>query len=228
MDFSPARRSQPARFYDFTERVGVINRQHQCVLWPGSSGKMMPCESCGAARIGARGRRKLLATRSGFAHSTTADTASRYYRECRYYGESRDPTTSGQPSSAEKDVLSADVAASGRLTCGSSTRCTRRCAAGTGREFAGKFRAACRLTQNFGGIADLIAEGDYVVGQWEGGGTHTGEPFDDMPLGALPATPAGDAVHRRHRPAGRDGLIAESRPRRRRHRAPPARPHRAA
>ena len=40
---------------------------------------------------------------------------------------------------------------------------------------------------NFWGTADLIAEGDYVVGQWEGGGTHTGEPFDDMPLGSLPA-----------------------------------------
>ena len=26
-----------------------------------------------------------------------------------------------------------------------------------------------------------------MVGQWEGGGTHTGEPFDDMPIGALPA-----------------------------------------
>ena len=26
-----------------------------------------------------------------------------------------------------------------------------------------------------------------MVGQWEGGGTHTGEPFDDMPVGALPA-----------------------------------------
>ena len=25
----------------------------------------------------------------------------------------------------------------------------------------------------FGGAADLIAEGDYVVGQWKGGGTHT-------------------------------------------------------
>ena len=25
---------------------------------------------------------------------------------------------------------------------------------------------------NFWGTADLIAEGDYVVGQWEGGGTH--------------------------------------------------------
>jgi len=40
---------------------------------------------------------------------------------------------------------------------------------------------------NFWGTADLIAEGDYVVGQWEGGGTHTGAPFDDMPLGELPA-----------------------------------------
>ena len=27
-----------------------------------------------------------------------------------------------------------------------------------------------------------------MVGQWEGGGTHTGEPFDDRPLGALPAS----------------------------------------
>jgi predicted ester cyclase len=40
---------------------------------------------------------------------------------------------------------------------------------------------------HFWGTADLIAEGDYVVGQWEGGGTHTGEAFDDMPVGALPA-----------------------------------------
>src|SRR5271169_6160193 len=40
---------------------------------------------------------------------------------------------------------------------------------------------------NFWGTADLIAEGDYVVGQWEGGGTHTGGPFDDMPVGSLPA-----------------------------------------
>jgi predicted ester cyclase len=33
---------------------------------------------------------------------------------------------------------------------------------------------------------DLIAEGDYVVGQWEGGGTHTGPAFDDFLLGSLP------------------------------------------
>jgi predicted ester cyclase len=40
---------------------------------------------------------------------------------------------------------------------------------------------------NFGGAADLIAEGDYVVGRWEGGGTHTGAAFNDFILGALPA-----------------------------------------
>lgn len=39
----------------------------------------------------------------------------------------------------------------------------------------------------FWGTADLIAEGDYVVGQWEGGGTHTGPAFDDFLIGALPA-----------------------------------------
>ena len=40
---------------------------------------------------------------------------------------------------------------------------------------------------NFWGTADLIAEGDYVVGQWEGGGTHTGAAFDDFLVGGLPA-----------------------------------------
>jgi predicted ester cyclase len=54
------------------------------------------------------------------------------------------------------------------------------------RQFATKFRAAFP-DLNFWGTADLIAEGDYVVGQWEGGGTHTGEAFDDMPMGSLPA-----------------------------------------
>jgi len=39
----------------------------------------------------------------------------------------------------------------------------------------------------FRGTADLIAEGDYVVGRWEGGGTHTGPAFDDFIIGALPA-----------------------------------------
>ena len=37
------------------------------------------------------------------------------------------------------------------------------------------------------GTADLIAEGDSVVGRWEGGGTHTGPAFRDFLLGALPA-----------------------------------------
>jgi predicted ester cyclase len=39
----------------------------------------------------------------------------------------------------------------------------------------------------FWGTADLIAEGDYVVGQWEGGGTHTGPAFSDFIHGSLPA-----------------------------------------
>lgn len=39
----------------------------------------------------------------------------------------------------------------------------------------------------FGGAADLIAEGDYVVGQWKGGGTHTGPAFSDFLIGSLPA-----------------------------------------
>ena len=39
---------------------------------------------------------------------------------------------------------------------------------------------------NFRGTADLIAEGDYVVGQWQGGGTHTGPAFDDFLIGGLP------------------------------------------
>ena len=39
---------------------------------------------------------------------------------------------------------------------------------------------------NFWGTADLIAEGDTVVGQWEGGGTHTGPAFNDVLVGSLP------------------------------------------
>lgn len=53
------------------------------------------------------------------------------------------------------------------------------------RAFATTFRAAFP-DLGFWGTADLIAEGDYVVGQWEGGGTHTGAAFDDLPVGALP------------------------------------------
>jgi predicted ester cyclase len=40
---------------------------------------------------------------------------------------------------------------------------------------------------NFWGTADLIAERDYVVGRWEGGGTHTGPAFSDLLIGSLPA-----------------------------------------
>jgi predicted ester cyclase len=40
---------------------------------------------------------------------------------------------------------------------------------------------------NFWGAADLIAEGDSVVGRWEGGGTHTGPAFGDFLVGGLPA-----------------------------------------
>ncbi|MFD4973220.1 ester cyclase [Streptomyces sp. NPDC058424] len=55
------------------------------------------------------------------------------------------------------------------------------------RAFATNFRTAFP-DLNFWGTADLIAEGDYVVGQWEGGGTHTGPiVFDDLPIGSAPA-----------------------------------------
>src|SRR6266403_767378 len=40
---------------------------------------------------------------------------------------------------------------------------------------------------NFWGSADLIAEGDYIVGRWEGGGTHTGPAFSDFLMGSRPA-----------------------------------------
>jgi predicted ester cyclase len=52
--------------------------------------------------------------------------------------------------------------------------------------FMSDFRAAFP-DLNFWGTADLIAEGDYVVGQWEGGGTHSGPAFSDFLAGGLPA-----------------------------------------
>ena len=39
----------------------------------------------------------------------------------------------------------------------------------------------------FWGAAHLMADGDYVVGRWEGGGTHTGPAFSDFLIGSLPA-----------------------------------------
>ena len=54
------------------------------------------------------------------------------------------------------------------------------------RNFMVEFREAFP-DLNFWGAADLIAEGDYVVGRWEGGGTHTGPAFSDFLVGSLPA-----------------------------------------
>ena len=77
------------------------------------------------------------------------------------------------------------------------------------RAFMTDFRAAFP-DLNFWGTADLIAEGDYVVGQWEGGGTHTGPAFADFLIGGLPA-----ATGRRMRFTGttvlklHDGRIVE-------------------
>ncbi len=59
--------------------------------------------------------------------------------------------------------------------------------------FMRDFRAAFP-DMKFWGTADLIAEGDYVVGQWEGGCTHTGPAFDDFLVGALPAS-SGRTMH---------------------------------
>jgi predicted ester cyclase len=49
-----------------------------------------------------------------------------------------------------------------------------------------EFRAAFP-DLNFWGVSEMIAEGDYVVGRWDGGGTHTGPAFKDLPVGSLPA-----------------------------------------
>jgi predicted ester cyclase len=53
------------------------------------------------------------------------------------------------------------------------------------KSFMTDFRAAFP-DLNFWGTADLIAEGDYVVGRWEGGGTHSGPAFSDFLAGSLP------------------------------------------
>ena len=61
-----------------------------------------------------------------------------------------------------------------------------RCGRDDIKAFMTDFRAAFP-DLNFWATADLIAEGDYVVGQWEGGGTHTGPAFGDFLAGSLPA-----------------------------------------
>jgi predicted ester cyclase len=77
------------------------------------------------------------------------------------------------------------------------------------RRFATDFRAAFP-DLGFGGTADLIAEGEYVVGQWEGGGTHTGPAFNDLPVGDLPEA-SGKKMHFTGTTVLRvqDGLITE-------------------
>ena len=44
---------------------------------------------------------------------------------------------------------------------------------------------------SFAGAADLIAEGDYVVGRWVGGGTHTGPHSATFYTVPSPRPPAG-------------------------------------
>jgi predicted ester cyclase len=61
------------------------------------------------------------------------------------------------------------------------------------KEFMTEFRRAFPDLQ-FGATADLIAEGDHVVGRWEGGGTHTGPAFSDFLIGSLPAK-SGRTMH---------------------------------
>jgi predicted ester cyclase len=66
-----------------------------------------------------------------------------------------------------------------------------------GREQVRKFMLDFRTAfpdLKFWGAADLIAEGDYVVGRWEGGGTHTGPAFSDFLAGSLPAA-SGRKMH---------------------------------
>nr|WP_321895410.1 ester cyclase [Paraburkholderia heleia] len=68
----------------------------------------------------------------------------------------------------------------------------RAAAARTSRRMTG-FRAALP-DLSFRGTADLIAEGEYVVGQWERGGTHSGPVFGDFLAGSLPAA-SGRKMH---------------------------------
>src|SRR3984957_14500199 len=58
------------------------------------------------------------------------------------------------------------------------------------RSFMKDFRTAFP-DLNFWGTADLIAQGEYVVGQWEGGGTHPGPAFSDFLAGSRPAARGG-------------------------------------
>lgn len=54
------------------------------------------------------------------------------------------------------------------------------------RDFMRKFRDAFPDLA-FEGAHPLLADGEYVIARWIGGGTHTGKAFSDWPVGALPA-----------------------------------------
>ena len=57
------------------------------------------------------------------------------------------------------------------------------------RDFAAKFRAAFP-DLGFEGTAELIGEGDYVVGQWIGERTRSGDALGQPMAGRAPATPS--------------------------------------
>jgi predicted ester cyclase len=54
------------------------------------------------------------------------------------------------------------------------------------KDFMKKFRDAFPDLA-FEGAYPLLADGEYVIARWVGGGTHTGTAFNDWPIGALPA-----------------------------------------
>lgn len=54
------------------------------------------------------------------------------------------------------------------------------------KDFMKKFRDAFPDLA-FEGAYPLLADGEYVIARWVGGGTHTGTGFSDWPVGALPA-----------------------------------------
>src|SRR6478736_3457074 len=54
------------------------------------------------------------------------------------------------------------------------------------KDFMKKFRDAFPDLA-FYGAYPLLADGEYVIARWIGGGTHTGSAFTDWPVGALPA-----------------------------------------
>ena len=54
------------------------------------------------------------------------------------------------------------------------------------KDFMKKFRDAFPDLA-FDGAYPMLADGEYVIARWVGGGTHTGAAFDDWPVGALPA-----------------------------------------